>query len=155
MEFFKLVDVATSQEEIQETLALNRMPEVCGLICKVQEKGEDRGDMSCLWGYYPVHRQNINGGVRFTLPTCPNAMAFTITTGYPPAPGQVVIHLTMSRTEHDPDFVETVEEFLDAWGEGLRRALSGEPAARPGGEPAAKAEPQQVLGILEAPSPRK
>jgi hypothetical protein len=33
-------------------------------------------------------------------------------------PARLVIHCTINRREHEPDFVESIELFLDPWGEG-------------------------------------
>ena len=66
-----------------------------------------------------VERQLIKGGVRFSLPECPNALAWTITTGFEPAPDKVIIHCTINRLEHDEDFIESIELFVKSWKIGL------------------------------------
>jgi len=69
-----------------------------------------------------VRRDRINGGVRFSSVDCPNALAWTVTTGLPQHPGQLVIHCTINRRGHEPDFIDAIELFLDAW---ALRALRG------------------------------
>ena len=36
---------------------------------------------------------------------------------------QVVVHCTINRAEHDPDFIESLETFAADWAAGLRTAL--------------------------------
>lgn len=109
---------------MQGALTLGRLPEFCASIDRVLAQADAHADIYCVWGEFRVFREEINGGVRFTLPKCPNAFAWTVTTGYPPAPEAVVVHATINRTEHDPDFIATLEEFVQDWRVGLERALA-------------------------------
>lgn len=79
----------------------------------------ERGEIYGLWGQFRVHRELIRGGVRFSLPDCPNALSWTVTTGLPPEPASTVIHCTIKRRDHEPDFVESIELFVDALAEGI------------------------------------
>lgn len=124
MEFFATVDISAQPEQLQ-ALAVSQLPQYCSEINQVlQVYDENAADVYCLWGQFKVERQLINGGVRFSLPTCPNALAWTITTGLPPQPQQVVIHCTINRAEHDEDFVESITDFVEAWQRGLQAYLS-------------------------------
>ena len=119
MEFFTIVDVNTTAEELKK-LSIEKLTQYCSDIDKVLSvKDKNNADIYCIWGQFSVHRQEINGGVRFSLPNCPNALAWTITTGYDPEPDKVVIHGTINRTEHDTDFIESTEMFMDSWKTGL------------------------------------
>ena len=51
--------------------------------------------------------------MRFALVECPNALAWTITTGIKPDPDVIVIHLTINRKEQTVDFIQEIESFLD------------------------------------------
>jgi len=82
----------------------------------------DTGQVYRLWGQFGVNRKPIRGGVRFTLPDCPNQIAWTITTGFTPQPEQATIHCTMARTEHEPDFVQSTEAVFEAWRAGLEQS---------------------------------
>jgi hypothetical protein len=62
--------------------------------------------------------QRVRDGVRFTLPGCPNALAWTVTA----EPEGVLVHCTINRTEHDPDFIESIETFVEDWRTGLERS---------------------------------
>jgi hypothetical protein len=124
VEFFAIADVATTPDVLQ-TLTVKQLAAYCSDIDKVLTvDGDDRGSVYCIWGEFSVERQLINGGVRFTLPGCPNALAWTVTTGFPPAPGKVVIHCTINRQEHEEDFIESIESFIAAWRLGLEENLA-------------------------------
>jgi len=131
MEFFAIVDRSSSEQELQERLRLDRLAHYCDFIEDVVVRDETAGDMFSLWGRFPVSRELIKGGVRFTLPTCPNALAWTVTTGFPPAPQAIVLHCTINRTEHDPDFIDSLKSFVSAWQKGLTERWEGEPNAQP------------------------
>ena len=124
MEFFATTHVGASAETLQRDLTVERLPQWCASVDTVLERAGDRGRIYCVWGDFAVHREAIRGGVRFTLPGCPNALAWTVTTDLPPDPLAVVIHCTINRREHDPDFVETIETFVEDWRRGLEAGLA-------------------------------
>jgi hypothetical protein len=55
---------------------------------------------------------------------CPNALAWTITTGYPPAREKVVVHLTINRERKQEEFVEEIQQFLEDLQVGLQSFLA-------------------------------
>lgn len=119
MEFFRIHPAQIAPEHLQQQLTIEHLPTYCASVDKVLSSEGDRGEIYCLWGEFRIHRELINGGVRFSLPRCPNGMQWTISAGFPPAPEGVVIHLTINRTEHEDDFIESIEQFLDDWLAGL------------------------------------
>lgn len=125
MEFFSQVKSAVSVQDLQAQLTLVSLPRWCDSIYEVTEQDEPCGEMHCLWGMFRVCREVIRGGVRFSLPGCPNAFAWTVTTDLDPDPLLVVVHAAINRQEHDPDFIESIETFIDEWREGLLRNLAG------------------------------
>jgi len=72
-----------------------------------------------LWGEFKITYDKINGGIRFTLLDCPNALAWTITTGYPPERHKIVLHCTINRTQKPKQFIKDINTFLDEWETGL------------------------------------
>lgn len=76
--------------------------------------------VGCLWGEFTLRRDKIKGGIRYSMLECPNALAWTITTGYPPAREKVVIHLTINREKKKKEFVDEINEFLDGWEAGMK-----------------------------------
>ena len=123
MEFFAVVDKHSDAEALRARLDIASLPSWCASISTVLSHDGDRGEIYCVWGQFIVHREPIRGGVRFTLPTCPNALAWTVTTDHPPAPDKIVMHLTINRTGHDPEFIATIEKFVDDWRHELETQL--------------------------------
>lgn len=119
MEFFTTAAIHTSALELQRRLSIRELPRWCASVSEVFSDEGACGEIYCVWGRFRVHREDIRDGVRFTLPGCPNALQWTVTTGQPPEPNKVVIHLTINRSEHDPDFVDSNRQFVADWREGL------------------------------------
>ena len=124
MEFFAQLAIDADQERIQQELTIDNLPRFCASIDKVLASTGDSGEIYCLWGQFRVNREPIRGGVRFTLPGCPNALAWTVTTDLAPEPAQLVLHCTINRMEHEPDFIESIRMFVDDWKNGLARELN-------------------------------
>jgi len=106
-------------DQLQNTLHISNLPDYCQAVDTVLEARGDKGRIYCIWGEFEIARERINGGLRFTLPGCPNSLAWTITTGHDPVPEITVIHLTISRKEHDPDFIESIQAFVSDLNQGL------------------------------------
>ena len=123
MEFFAVAQVETSVAEVQRLARIEGLAELCASVDRVLWASGGAGEIYCLWGQFRVHREPIGDGVRFSLPGCPNALAWTLTTGHPPAGRGVLVHCTIARTGHEPDFVESIETFVADWREGLEAAL--------------------------------
>ena len=123
MEFFAIADVQTDQEILKQRLNIPVLPDWCASINEVISADGDEGEIYSVWGQFIVRREEINGGVRFTLPSCPNGFAWTVTTGYPPSAESIVVHCTINRTEYDEDFIKTLQDFADDWKTGLEGGL--------------------------------
>lgn len=123
MEFFQIVDIHTTEKTIQEKLTLGNLEAFCESIFPLDENPE-----VCLtggmWGEFIVRRDLIMGGVRFSMLNCPNALAWTITTGYPPAREKVVVHLTINRERKQEQFVKEIQLFLEDLNNGIRSYFS-------------------------------
>ena len=119
MEFFATARLVTSPDVLRDQITGPRLAEYCKAIDQVLSwcKHLDAGEIYCLWGQFKVQREPIRNGVRFTLPSCPNALAWTVTA----EPEGVLVHCTINRTEHDPDFIESIESFVEDWRVGLER----------------------------------
>ena len=134
MEFFAIADIETTPDRLR-AIPLRELGAYCDDIDEViAVEGEQAARVYCVWGEFRIERQVINGGVRFSMPDCPNAMSWTLTTGFDPAPGRVVVHATINRVEHDPDFIESIEDWVTSWREGLERQGMGRPGAVGGAE---------------------
>lgn len=118
MEFFVTADIATHSENIQAYISLEKAEQFCESIVVLEQTG-DLARIGTDWGEFKLSRQEIMGGLRFALVDCPNALAWTITTGYPPHEDKTIIHLTINRTEKSHEFVQSVIEFGQEWKSGL------------------------------------
>ena len=99
---------------IQRDIHISRLAELCELIDKVLSQQGERGEIYCLWGEFKVHRELIRQGVRFTLPNCPNALQWTLTASAD-EPGCVRVHATIQQPQHDVEFTESLQRFVDDW----------------------------------------
>lgn len=118
MEFFQIADVRTTEKALQENLKLENLEEFCESIFPLEEN-PDVCLTGGMWGEFTIRRDLIMGGVRFSMLNCPNALAWTITTGYPPARDKVVIHLTINRERKQEQFIEEINLFLEDLRNGL------------------------------------
>lgn len=119
MEFFRVINIEISEAEIQEKIRNLILSEIDSDII-VLDGNDDFVKIGCLWGEFTLRRDKIKGGIRYSMLECPNALAWTITTGYPPAREKVVIHLTINREKKKKEFVDEINEFLDGWEAGMK-----------------------------------
>ena len=128
MEFFEFADVAATQETIRDKVSLDNLPFFCEEIEAVAETDAvGRVIYFRHWGRFHIRSEKVMGGARFSVPDCPNALAWTVTTGYPPHPEKIVLHATFNRTEHHPEFIAATKALLAALKTGIERNFSGEP----------------------------
>lgn len=119
MEFFKIVWVNTSETELQNLITLSGLDSYSSELFPLQEAETNQVKIGGVWGEFTLTRHPIAGGLRFALQECPNALTWTITTGFPPEPEAIVIHLTINRSEKEQEFVEEIQEFMEDLSEGL------------------------------------
>jgi len=113
MEFFRILKVHTLESDIQTALILENLSSMSNEIFVIGNQDKKEADIGGIWGEFTLTRSEIKGGLRFSLLECPNALAWTITTGFPPDPKSIIIHLTINRQEKESSFIEEIEEFLD------------------------------------------
>ena len=118
MEFFRTIAKQASETDIQKRININSIPEFYPDIILLNGNEADF-QIGCIWGEFTIRRDNIKGGIRYAMLDCPNALAWTITTGYPPARDKIVIHLTINRQQKPREFIDEINEFLDGWEKGL------------------------------------
>jgi len=119
MEFFRVVNIEIGEAEIQEKIRNLMLSEIHSDII-VLDGNDDFVRIGCLWGEFTLRRDKIKGGIRYSMLECPNALAWTITTGYPPAREKIVIHLTINREKKQKEFIDEINEFLDGWETGIK-----------------------------------
>lgn len=113
MEFFRILKIKTKESEIQTALTLANLSLMSNEFFVIGNQDKNKAAIGGVWGEFTLTRCEIKGGLRFALLECPNALAWTITTGFPPDPNSIIIHLTINRQEKASSFIEEVEEFLD------------------------------------------
>jgi len=122
MEFFKIIDIPVSEFIIQEGVTFSNLEKVMPSMFVIETIGADIL-AGTSWGEFKVSLDKIMGGVRMAFLDCPNALAWTITTGYPPDRAKLILHITINRSRKPANFLEEIEEFIEDWEEGLTRAL--------------------------------
>lgn len=118
MEFFRYINRQVSEVEIQEKIRPQQVADFAETMLFLKNK-ENYFLGETLWGTFKISYDHINGGVRFALLDCPNAVTWTITTGHPPKRDMIVLHSTINRVQKPADFMEEYTEFLDEWEAGL------------------------------------
>lgn len=113
MEFFRKIDLKTTEQQIQKSLTLSNLEEISSDLFNLTEPNDEEANIGGIWGEFTLSRQNIRGGIRFALVECPNALCWTITAGFPPDSDSVIIHLTINQKNRNQEFIEEIDEFLD------------------------------------------
>jgi hypothetical protein len=125
MEFFAVARVSASPESLQKVTA-GRLADLCPSIERLLAvHDDDRARAWTVWGEFDILRLPITGGVRFILTDCANALTWSLTTGHPPEPDAVTVHATINRPEQEPEFIETIETFVEEWRGALEREFGG------------------------------
>lgn len=119
MEFFRIIDKQVTEKQLQDKINPQSVENFAETMLYLEDI-ENNFKGVTLWGEFVLSYDKINGGVRFTLLDCPNALSWTITTGFPPERNKIVLHSTINRTQKPEEFVEEIEEFMDEWEEGLK-----------------------------------
>lgn len=118
MEFYKIINIQTTEIQLHELISFenfNALNENL-FILNYENNSVNIGG---IWGEFTLNLNQIKGGVRFALVECPNALAWTITTGYAPAQEQIVLHLTINRIEIEQNFMDEINDFLEDWEQGI------------------------------------
>ena len=126
MEYFRKIKTSTTEQNLQNQLRLSNLENITSEIFSLEEPFGNEAQIGGLWGEFTLSRSEIKGGVRFALLECPNALCWTVTTGYPPDRESIIIHLTINRQEKRKEFVEEISDLLDDMTEKLKDLFSSE-----------------------------
>lgn len=118
MEIFGKAQVRISEGDIQRYIDVANLPEWCAAIEEVLTSQGSRGEIRTAWGEATIHRELINGGIRFSCPNNPHAMQWSITVNRL-KPGEVLVHLTTNCAAHEGEEQERLERFVTQWNDGL------------------------------------
>jgi hypothetical protein len=122
MEFFRIIDKQTTEEQLQDKIHPKSIGEFTETMLFLENVDNNFMGLT-LWGEFNISYDTINGGVRFALLDCPNALSWTITVGFPPEKDKIILHCTINRIQKPIEFIEEIEEFLAEWEEGLKRSF--------------------------------
>ncbi len=120
MEFFRIIDKQITEVIIQENITPKSLDKFTETMFFLNSENENF-KAGTIWGEFLIGYSKINGGIRFSLLSCPNALTWTITSGYPPEPNKIVLHCTINRTQITDEFEEEINEFLEEWEAGLTK----------------------------------
>ncbi len=116
MEFFEFLTSDININTLQSQLSINKLPQLCESVSEVFHSDHHQGELYCIWGQFTVNRELIDKGIRFSLPHCPNALAWTVTKE---DDNQIVLHLTINKQNPDNDFVESINMFVADFKKGI------------------------------------
>lgn len=122
MEFFRIINKRTTEEQLQAKIHPESVEEFTETMMFL-ESNENNFIGATLWGEFNISYDKINGGVRFSLLDCPNALTWTITDGFLPEENRIILHCTINRTQKPMEFIEEIEEFMDEWEQGLKNVF--------------------------------
>jgi len=119
MEFFRIIDKQVTEELIKDSIQPKSIENFTETMLFL-ENHEENFIGSTLWGEFKISYDKINGGVRFTLLDCPNALSWTITTGLYEEGEKIILHCTINQSNKPDEFIEEIQEFLDEWEIGIK-----------------------------------
>ena len=126
MEFFRTLAVNANENLLHCCLTTGNLERFTNMMFPIGDQDQEKIEIGSVWGEFTLLRSEIKGGVRFALKECPNALAWTVTAGYPPAPEGIVLHLSINRIEKGEDLVNEIGEFLDDHLSSLQEFLHSE-----------------------------
>lgn len=122
MEFIQKVhNTQTDDNYLKHLISIKNLPVLCASIYNVITQKEDQANIYCLWGEFDLRRDEIRHGVRFSLLNCPHALAWTVT--YDKACQNIIIHCTIDKNEQEQEFIDSINEFVEDWSNGITNAL--------------------------------
>ncbi|MGB5499033.1 MAG: hypothetical protein WBM77_08910, partial [Maribacter sp.] len=77
MEFFRTVDIHTTEQLIQEVIILEKLEKMTKELVLLNQIDDKSAAIGGIWGEFTLERSTINGGLRFALKECPNALVWT------------------------------------------------------------------------------
>ena len=122
MEFFQEVhNPNINVGYLKKLLTINSLTKLCASISNVTARNENKADIYCIWGAFNVMREEIRYGVRYSLLDCPHALAWTITLNE--VNQNIIIHCTIDKAEQEPEFVESIHDFVEDWSNGIANVI--------------------------------
>lgn len=123
MEFYEEVQLSSfvNIDKLKKLLVIKNLPLLCSSISSIIDDNRSKGTIYCIWGEFRINREELKYGVRYSMPDCPNALVWSITLD--DSTKNVVIYCTINKTEHEDDFILSVQEFVNAWKKGINQEI--------------------------------
>jgi len=120
VEFFaEIKHTDLDNKDLHRLLTIKQLPQLCGSIDSVILDNIDSGIIYCVWGEFKINREELDYGVRFSLPHCPNALAWTIAIDQDTK--NLIIHCTINKRKHDDEFIASIEQFVLDFKDGIKK----------------------------------
>ena len=86
MEFFRIINSTTEDKNIKKILDINHLESMSSQLFLLEPLHDHMAKIGSLWGEFTLTRQEIKGGLRFSLLECPNLPIYSFP-NYHPTPG--------------------------------------------------------------------
>ncbi len=140
MEWLVTTNAHLTPDDLQRHIRIDTLANWCATITTAASDGE-RNSIRLFGEQFRVHREVIQGGLRFSLPGCANALQWTLTVDNPATRGTVIVHCTLNRMEVPAVRRSELEQFIQDWKTGLEagatklHSLRTHPVERPEAAP--------------------
>jgi hypothetical protein len=121
VEWFSSIAPTAPAERLRAICTLAELPLLCADVYELTApQGSSRGEISCVWGVFDASVEVIRNGVRYALTSCPNALQWTVTTRN----GATTLHCSINQAAPDPDFAQSIADFVANFRDGLQARLA-------------------------------
>ena len=119
MEYFANANAHMSPTDLQRFIRINNLPQWCAAIEKVSMQTAEKGSIQWNENEYAVHEEIVRNGVHFTLPGSEAVVQWSITAEPNSQNGRVIIHCTVNQADLEPEFDQSLQQFVEDWKTGL------------------------------------
>jgi len=70
MEFFRTINISTDEQKIKNTLVFEGLELMSSELFLLEALNDSQAKIGSLWGEFTLARQDIKGGLRFSLLEC-------------------------------------------------------------------------------------
>jgi len=124
MEFFDEIKVLApiKADNLKALLEIKNLTTLCNSISSIIKNNHSDGVIYCVWGEFRINREVLKNGIRFSMPDCPNALMWSITSEN--SGKSIIIHCTINKTSHEEDFIYSINEFVRDWKKGIEHKVN-------------------------------
>ena len=117
MEWAHKITPEITVAEVLAQCSLAHLPTLCEDVYTVDHIATDGSiaQITCVWGEFEIACRPIKNGVSYALISCPNAFQWSVTSRN----GVTLVHGSINQMHPDPEFAESLIEFLQHFCVGL------------------------------------